>query len=330
MSTDLERAGLGGRRLEPDGREWLLTIDFEAFRADRLRPWLHAMRAWAREARRHRMAFSTFIAVEDVDVLRLADPGAHASFMEGIAGLIEAGMEFHPHNHWVYDRDSGARRTPKPDRPVVPGYRKRMSFFHDAVHVNGVDLSDWMGTVLAAYREFMAEAGAAPPPRPAFRAGGWDSGSSDDDLRTFVRALADNGFAYDSSAARADGAGNRTPYGRNAFELAPGLAEVAPVSHMNARAPALSRRTVRIAAELLANPRLWAPPSRPGALVTVIHIDNVLHTGRGSRVRKWTVEDPETIERRVASHFRQLAAIRRLLRLRCATFEDLRLRPAGG
>ena len=329
MRTDFERAGLAGERLEAEGRRWLPTIDFEAFRADRLRPWLHAMRAWARESRRHGIRFSTFIAVEDVDVLRLEDRAAYDTFMEAIAELIDAGMVFYPHNHWVYDRESGHRVTPKPAEPVVPGYRKRMSFFHDAVHVNGRDLSEWMATVLAAYRDFLADAATAPPTKLAFRAGGWDSGSSDDDLRTFVRALSDNAFAYDSSASNPDGDDCRIPYRSNTYELAPGLAEVAPVSHMNARAPALSRRSARIAAEFLTQPRLWAPPARPGALVTVIHIDNVLHTGRGAHVEKWTVQDRETIERRVASHFRQLAATRRLLRLECTTFEDLRLRRAG-
>src|SRR4051794_22306218 len=79
-STDLEEAGLVERYLEWPRRDWLLTIDLEAFTPGTAAVWTHAMDAWAEQsdARGHR--FSVFVSVEDLVRLRLEDDAAYRAF----------------------------------------------------------------------------------------------------------------------------------------------------------------------------------------------------------------------------------------------------------
>src|SRR6266571_5246812 len=121
--TDFERYGLAGRPLPTADRAWLLTIDFEAFRPERIDPWLHAMRTWSSLSTPGNWQCSIFIAVEDVVRLRAERRDMYGRFLTAASALFEAGATFHPHNHGVFDPRNGATAVDRPQR--VEGYRKR-------------------------------------------------------------------------------------------------------------------------------------------------------------------------------------------------------------
>jgi hypothetical protein len=319
VRTDFEQLGLSQGPLQPDGRRWLLTIDFEAFEAATIEPWLDAMRAWAREARARELRFSVFLATENVVQLRHADAGAYARFGEAAAEMAEAGIEWHPHTHYLFDPQTGERPAASLGRREAPaGYNKRPSLFYDVVHLNGADIGEWLATVRQLHRGFLADAGIPEPAQAAFRAGGWDYGSSSDELARYVAGLREAGFRFDSSAVVGADWRVGARFGHNAFSLGEGLAEVAPGAGADCGAALLSRRTVRALRDVLRQPGLWPTSRRAGALVTVLHFDHLFVPGRGR---------PEAL---VAGHMGFLARLGRALRLRTAGFGELRLTSQGG
>jgi hypothetical protein len=317
MPTDFEELGLSRGALSPADRRWLLTIDFEAFTAADLDPWLAAMRAWAREAQARELRFVVFLATENVVQLRAADRDAYARFGAAAAEMAAAGAEWHPHSHYLFDPDTGERPPASlGPRSAPPGYTKRLSLFYDVVHLNGADIGEWLATVREVHEGFLADAGIPLPERPAFRAGGWDYGSTPEELARYVDGLAKAGYAFDSSAVAGEDWRVEARFGANAFALAPGLAEVAPGAGADCGARLLSRRAARALRDVLRQPSLWLPPTRPGVLVTVLHFDHLFGPGAG---------DPGGLVRR---HLRLLARARRTLRLATGGFGDLRLHPS--
>jgi hypothetical protein len=125
--TDFARFSLAGPALETAGRNLLLTIDFEAFDPSLIDVWINAMKLWADQSTRTNLSFSLFIALEDVARLRHQRPNDYAAFLCGVKMLHDSGAEFYPHNHGVFDIDTGARDPHLQRR--VPGYAKRPSFF---------------------------------------------------------------------------------------------------------------------------------------------------------------------------------------------------------
>jgi hypothetical protein len=309
LRTDFEELGLSLGPLTPAERRWLLTIDFEAFEPAEIEPWLAAMYAWADAAQARGLRFSVFLATEDVVRLRAADPAAYERFCAAAAAMARAGVEWHPHNHALFDRATGDRLPAH----VAPGYGKRPSLFYDVVHVHGADLAEWLAVVRQEHAAFLADAGIAPPAQTAFRAGGWDYGCTADELRRYVEAVAGAGFDFDSSAVMGRRWQVAARFGSSTFRLAPGLAEVAPSAGADCGAALLSRRTLRALRDVLRAPGLWLAPRRPGVFVTVLHFDHLFVAGR---------DRPEELIRR---HMRLLSGLGRALRLDSGGFGDLRL-----
>src|SRR2546423_7118924 len=103
--------------------------------------------------------------------------------------LESAGSVFHPHNHYLFDPETGA--TPPGERtPPPPAYRKRGSLFYDVVHRHGRGFGDWMRQLRASWDELVSDTRLTPPRRLAFRAGGWDYGSTRKDLDAYLAGLA--------------------------------------------------------------------------------------------------------------------------------------------
>ena len=334
MTSDLERAGLAREPLKVDGRSWLLTCDFEAFRPDAAPLWAAAMRRWARRAGESELRFAFFVSVEDLARLRAANRPGYEDLLAAAADLHATGTRFHPHNHCLYDPETGEKpnaHTGLPER--IDGYPRRASMFYDVVYRSGRDWPEWLGTVRATWERFLDEAGLPVPDRPAFRPGGWDHGVTDDDLRTYVRGVAERGFAYDSSATAGE-FGTPSwrvgkPFGASVFALEGGVVEVAPSWSLDCGASVLSPAGARAAAELRGQRALWGGRAE-GVFDTVLHFDHLFHTGRGAGRRLWAVEDEAEVTARVDRFFRRLRLLRRALRLeRSVTYEDLSPAPAG-
>ena len=309
MRTDFEELGLSRGPLRPEGRRWLLTIDFEAFEPATIEPWLGAMYAWAAEAVAQDLRFVIFLATEDLVRLRGADPNLYKRFCAAAAAMAYAGAEWHPHNHAVFDRETGDRLPAHFD----PAYGKRPSLFYDVVRVHRADLAEWLRVVRTEHDRFLADAEIAAPAQAAFRAGGWDYGTTGDDLRRYVEAVDGAGFAFDSSAVAGQYWRVAARFSANVFALSQGLVEVAPGTGADCGAALVSRRTLRALRDVLRQPELWLDPRRPGVLVTVLHFDHLFKSGRGR---------PEALIRR---HMSLLSRFGRALRLDTAGFGDLRL-----
>jgi hypothetical protein len=131
------------------------------------------------------------------------------------------------------------------------------------------------------------------------------------------------GFSIDSSASAGE-FGTSTwrvgaPFGANVFWLAPTLLEVAPCWSLDCGAPTISRSTAHSGYELLSQTRLW-PPSRPGALVTVLHFDHLfrdLDTPGASVIAR--------IDQRIDRLFQRLRHLRRCLRVKSVSFDGVEL-----
>ena len=277
---DFHAFGLSGQPLCPEGRVALITVDFEAFDAFSAPMWSHAMRCWADACGPAAIPTCFFVALEDVAKLRAAAPRRYRDFTDAIRALAAAGCAFYPHNHGVFDPETGdvpARSIGRPQH--VRGSRKRASFFFDVVRLNERDLADWMRVLSAEHHRLMTDCGLSGPVKRVFRPGGWDNSSTPDEIRRYIRALREAAYEYDSSAAAGDfgTAGWRVgaPFGRNTFRLGPGLIEVAPTAVVNSAAPPWSRGSLASWGRTLGQPKLVLR-SRPGVSVMVLHFDHLL------------------------------------------------------
>ena len=338
MKDDFAAFGLRGGRLLPSQRQWLLTVDFEAFTPDNAPLWLESMRRWAAHCRDGAWRFAFFTAVEDVVRLRVHRSDLYAEFIEAVVALHRAGVEFHPHNHCVFDPRTGERPTPPSEfvRRRVDGYSKGASMYYDVVYRNGKTFQQWLPTVMRTYDEFLRDARIERPRVLAFRSGGWDYGSTKEDVTDYLQGLRAEGFAFESGAV-AGVYGTRswkigTPFGSNTFMLVSPLAEVAPTDFMNCGAGVRSIPFCGWVIRALRQPQLWAPPIRRGILVTVLHFDNLFHSGHGRSTRMFAVESPEEVTKRIDAFFARIDVLRRLLRLERCTFAELPeiLRPVDG
>lgn len=282
MSTDFEAQGLARGPVRFAGRHSVVTVDFEAFSALDADRWCEAMRHWSRAAQARDLRTTFFLAVEYAVRLRFADGEKHRRLLEAAAELASAGAEFHPHSHGVVDLQTGERPRGSVPAPVA-GYRRRPSVYHDVVYRNGADWEEWLGSLLREYEIVLGEGGIPRPAKLAFRAGGWDHGSSAEDMADYVRGLARGGVDFDSSAT-AGAFGTRSwrvgdHYGDNAFRLADTLVEVAPCWSVAAKRRALSPGGLAALARLGPQWRLWSSRRASGAFVTVLHFNELLDDG---------------------------------------------------
>jgi hypothetical protein len=331
MSTDLEAVGLSTGRLTSASRDWLITVDFESFAPADIDLWSKAMGVWADCTWSAGLSSSIFIALEDVAVVRAADPAGYARFLSAVCAMRDAGCTFHPHNHQFFDDDTGVRpRTMGEGGDRAPGYRKRISLYYDVVHREGWPLQSWLELVGASYRRFLADAGVPEPSRRAFRAGGWDNGSTAGELRDYVESLTALGYAYDSSATSGE-FGTRTwrigaPCGENVFGLRGGVTEVAPTFSLDCDAPVRLRGGVRGMRAALVGSRALAARPKPGVITTVLHFDHLFRASYHGGYAPFAIKDEATVARRIRAHFKALSRLRRLLRAhRTVDFGELTL-----
>ena len=304
----------------------LATVDFEAYPRQNMLPWLGAMEYWAECAARHRIPCSFFISLEDTVALRRDKPDSYAELKFHLKKLNDSGARFYPHNHYLFDTETGGQpsRTGLPDRRP-PGYSKRYSLFSDVVYTFGRNLPSWMKELRTCFEGIIRDAGCELPNPLAFRAGGWDYGSSRDDLELYADSLLSAGFSVDSSAC---GGSFGTPawrvgadFGDNVFFLKGGLLEVAPCWSLNCHAPEFFRSAAR---------SLFRPDIKKmllsrglGCFVPVIHFDHLFHTEKDGALTNFALADPSSVKKRIANLFLALRLVRTLLRLECVTFEEL-------
>ncbi len=232
--TDFQAAGLAPERLAIKGRHGLISVDFEAFPVEAVPLWIQAVDRLSEQARRRGLRFSLFLSVEDFARLRAQSPRHYREMGQSLRGLHAAGSRFYVHNHYYFDPLTGERPEPSPgnDQPAPERYRKRHSMFFDVVHRHRLELRQWLVEVRGIYQSMMEEMACPPSKRTVFRAGGWDYGSSDVELKLYSDALAAAGFEIDSSAC-AGTFGTPTwhigsDFGHNLFKLLGGSDEIAP------------------------------------------------------------------------------------------------------
>ena len=325
--SDLELFGLARGYLDWPRRDWLLTIDLEAFTPATVPLWAETMDMWTARSRAGGHRFSVFVSTEDLVRLRCDDEEAYRTFLAAMRRMADAGSTFHAHNHGVFDVDDGSRPfDPGPEDPPVPGYSKRPSMFYDVVRRQGRDLGEWLGTVFDQQRKVLDDAGIEQPRRLAFRAGGLDNGSSRADLEMYLGALRVNGVDFDSSAT-GGGFGTRaerltSSYGRNVFALPGGLVEAAPCLMLDCGAPLLSRSWAGTVRRLVPQRRAWGS-SANGLFVVVLHMDHLFHERPGRAYELFKVTDARVIEQRINRFFAVLDRMQSLLRFGSVIFEDM-------
>jgi hypothetical protein len=329
VEDDFAKFGLRGPALELRRRRWLLTLDFEAFTPDTAQLWCDAMRRWAAASRSGGWRFAFFVSVEDVARLRAAAPTVYAEFVAAAQELHASGVEYHPHNHCVFDPDTGRTPTPAAERSrrAVSAYSKGASMYYDVRYRNGLTFRAWLPTIVRAYDAFLDEVGARRPVSLAFRAGGWDYGSTQDDVMDYLAALVESDFSFESGAVTGT-YGTRgyrigLPFGQNVFPLIPPLIEVAPTDSLNSGAKLGTVPSFGWLSRLVRQTRLWMPPFAPGLLVTVLHFDNLFHSGHGRSTRHFAVDDPAEVAVRIDGFFARIAAVRRLLQLEACGFGEI-------
>jgi hypothetical protein len=328
VEDDFTRFGFRGREVSATRRAWILTLDFEAFSAQTASLWSEAMRRWAARSREDGWKFCFFTSVEHVVRLRAESGDLYSEFLAAAAELHRAGVEFHPHNHCLFDPVTGARMTSRAERErPVQDYPKRPSMYYDVAYRNGKTFHEWLPILTRAYEQFLREASIPRPDALAFRAGGWDYGSTNADVEDYLTGLVAEGFAFESGLVSGI-RGTRNwrigaPFGSNTFQLLPSLIEVAPTDVMNCAASVGSIPYFGWLTRILRQPRLWTRPSRHGILVTVLHFDELFHSGRGSATRRFAIEDRREVARRIDRFFQRIHTARRLLRLEPMTFGGL-------
>ncbi len=304
----------------------LLTVDFEAFYAEQCDSWMVAMAQWAKSARSHKLPFAIFLSLEHVAVLRRSDPDRYRRFTEELAVLERARNELHVHNHCLFDWDSGVRSVDrKPFSNPVAGYPGRASMWYDVVRRNRHSWADWAAELRDVYNQVLVDAGL-PLGRPvAFRAGGWDTGTSADDWRAFVSGIDDAGFAADSS--RLNIGGRTGTFSHNAYHLTDAVIELAPCIWLNCGAAGRLRRWPSPPSAAL---RQWpAVPwlGRSGVMVVVVHFDHLFHGETRRTASKFAlIGDKEAVRRRIGLFMDFTASLLERLKLTpCRVQEALEL-----
>ena len=324
--THFREAGLAGGYVPPTGRQLLLTVDVEAFDASRLELWCQAMAAWGREAAAAGLRFSHFVSMEHVARLRTRDPQAYEKLACSLRSLLSAKCRIYPHNHCVFDPVTGefpGERSGWPQR--IEGYRPRASMFYDVVRRHNLNLASWLAVVTAEYDRLLTHAELATPSTRAFRPGGWDHGSTADEMQTYLSALATCGYRVDSSDA-AGAFGDRTwrvgtSFGKNVYRLPGGLIELAPSWSLTCGAPLISRQGMAALAGLIRQPRLWMS-RRCGVSAVVLHFDHLFHDWDGHH-GLFGVRSPVVVADRIHRLMRGLSAVQAGLGLAPATFDDV-------
>ena len=324
--TDFEEYGLSRGPFPVSGRLLLLTVDFEAVAPEMLPLWLDAMHYWAACAKRSGLRFCFFLAAEDAIRVLASGEKASRDFLAAMRRLDDAGSLFYPHNHFVFDPATGRKRlvAQVPANPPSD-YRKRKSLFYDAVYRHHLDLGEWLTTIRTTHQALLADAGCRIPRWLAFRAGGWDYGSTRHDIERYLDALRSAGFAIDSSAC----AGVfETPnwrvgsvFGANAFMCKGDVIEVAPCWVDDCGMDRQRLLTLHRLMALRRHGRVWT--GAPGALVVVLHFDHLFHLGTGRARRYFAVTDSARVAERIQRTCRFFSAVRHLLRLESGTFESL-------
>jgi hypothetical protein len=315
MSTDFERYGIAKSNIILRQRSWVFTIDFEAFFPDEIDSWIDAMVVWADIAGRCRWKTWVFIALEDVVRLRTVSAGGYGRFLDAVRKMAAAGATFYPHNHGVFEEKTGLLHAHRPER--IDGYPKRASMFFDVVYRHGVDIREWLIVLMSHYDHFLDDAGLQRSKQVAFRAGGWDYGATEADARSFIDGLVAAQVSLDSSASSGV-FGTRNwrigaPYGQNVFSIAPTVVEAGVCWSVDAFDRFREARTSRALLNLLIQPRLLL--RRPGAFVTVFHFHNLL--------RPRTKRDRRSATERIEALFTAQGAIRGLLGMETAAFDDI-------
>jgi hypothetical protein len=328
MRTDFERFGFSVGRVEVPGRNWLLTVDFEAFSAEHIRLWAAAMQRWALRSREEDFRFTFFVAIEDAVSLRATNPGAYRSLLDGFASLAAAGCAVHTHNHRLFNPETGERQIPRNSDPSLDtDYGKRPSMYYDVVHRHRADFSDWLQIVRCLYETMLSDIGAPLPERLLFRAGGFDYGFTPAELADYIQALAAAGFGIDSSAYNAGnvlrGSRRASAYGENTYLLAPSVLEIAPCWFVDCGVSFASCRSGW--SQLLHHPRLLSPRLHNGVFVTVVHFDHLFHLRRGNQYNYFAVTDVQTVLARIDGFFTSLRFLAKVLRLKSTVGEDLPL-----
>jgi len=324
--TDFEEYGLSRGPYPVAGRLLLLTVDFEAFAPEVLPLWVDAMHHWATCAERTGLRFSFFLSVEDAVRILATAGDAPRRFLGAMRRLDEAGSLFYAHNHFVFDPETGQKKPLAQEPGDLPrGYGKRKSLFFDAVHRHRLRLAAWLTTVREVHEKVLSDAGCRRPAVQAFRAGGWDYGSTPQETELYLDSLASAGFAIDSSACRGT-FGTATwrvgaDFGRNVFRLTHGLLEVAPTWAMDMSGSPTSAAAVGNLLRLGVQAQLWT--GRSGACVVVLHFDHLFRPRPHGSLERLDHREPASVSGRIERWFRVLVLLQSILRLRCATFEDL-------
>jgi hypothetical protein len=324
--TDLEEYGLGRGRIAIGGRRLLVTVDFDGFTPENGPSWCQAMRLWAERLRRSPWKPALFVALENVVRLQRGNGAAHAEFLAALRELARAGAALYPHNHGAFDPDTGRPLSPGGDQSPAPGeYRKRPSMYYDVVHRNGLPIAAWLGVLRGLYEELLRGVACPRPRMLAFRAGGWDTGGSRNDLERYLNGLTASGFAVDSSASRGVfgtpswriGA----PFGANVFRCGEGLIEVAPCWAVEWILDPLAPATWAALSQLREHGRLWT--GGRGVFVVVLHFDHLFHRRAGDGYDAFAVRDRSAVARRIGRMFGLMAALQRCLRLRPVGLDEL-------
>jgi len=331
--TDLEECGLSQGRIEVGGRHLLVTVDFDGFTPEDGPLWCRAMRHWAEGLRRSPWKPALFVALENVVRLRRGDGAAYAEFLAALRELTQAGSVLYPHNHGAFDPDTGRPLSPGGEPSPAPGeYRKRPSMYYDVVHRNGLQIAAWLGVLRGLYEDLLCDVECPRPRLLAYRAGGWDYGSSRQDLGRYLDGLREAGFAIDSSACR--GAFG-TPswrigarFGSNAFRCGGGLIELAPCWAVEWILDPFAPATWAALGQLREHGRLWT--GGQGVFVVVLHFDHLFHRRSGRGYDYFAMRDFPTIARRIDRVFLLMAMLQRCLRLKAGEFDAMQPHLGGG
>ena len=329
--THFDEAGLICGYVPPAGRQLLLTVDVEAFDASRIELWCEAMAAWGREAAASGLRFSHFVSMEHVARLRTRNPGAYEEFACSLRSLLSAKCRIYPHNHCVFDPVTGefpGESSGWPQR--IAGYRPRASMFYDVVRRHNLNLASWLEVVTAEYDRLLGHAELAMPLTRAFRPGGWDHGSTDDEMHAYVSALATCGYRVDSSDA-AGAFGDRTwrvgtAFGKNVYRLPGEVIELAPSWSLTCGAPLISHQGLVALAGLIPQPRLWMS-RRCGVSIVVLHFDHLFHDWH-RHDGLFGVRSSAMVADRIRRLMRGLSIVQAGLGLEPATFDDVAI-PGG-
>jgi hypothetical protein len=319
--------GLAEPPLPCEARTLHVTVDFEAFTPEMIDEWAVGMEHWAQVAERLGIRCTFFVSVEDAARLRWEEPSAYGKLLHGLQQLYRSGASLQPHSHRMFDLETGRLFT-APDVPkLVPGYAKQASLFYDVRHRHGASFAEWFPNILQSHRTLCEDSGVPLPGRIAFRPGGWDCGSTAEEQRCYLRAIADAGVVLHSGDSHGTyGARSyhiESRFGENMFPLESGVVEIAPCWGLNCGAPTVSPQLAGAMRRLLGQPVII--PGRPGAFVTVMHFDHLFHRGWRSGLQPFSVHSPDEIRRRIDKSMGLIAGLSRFLSLHSALLQDLEL-----